>query len=367
MAARLRRFAGATMALAAVAGASAAGPPAGARLNTVLFVTCGSSRQCLAVGDVDHTAGAATGYALASADGGLRWAPVGVPPVAPLGLACWSARSCMADGLAGRHGDGRGVGRGGKVAVTSDGGRRWSTTTLAITPGSGGSLSCPAPGRCVVVGHVTPTAGDAGGVDVPAVALTTDGGRSFAIHPLAGGRSGLALAAVSCAAAKVCVAVGTTSGPVVAGVAYGTIDGGTVWVPLPVPPLPGLLGVSCAGTACVAIAAPSEVAVSSDGGARWSAVTVPLPSSLSQLNQVSCAADGTCVVAAASQELAVSTDGGEAWRVAVLPRAANGESVWCGPAACLAGGLLPGVPAAAGFVARAPGPDRPWSLVWSSR
>jgi len=133
------------------------------------------------------------------------------------------------------------------IAVSHDGGLRWSTATVVAGPSALEAISCSDAQTCVgLVGSgATNTYGTGSSV------VTSDGGNTWTKVSAAVG------AAVSCAIDDVCVSVGgrwhsaTNAYP---GDAFLSTDGGLHWTPMSIATPDSLNGVTCrSSTDCVAV------------------------------------------------------------------------------------------------------------------
>jgi hypothetical protein len=183
------------------------------------------------------------------------------------------------------------------------------------------ALDCVSASRCWAVGS---TVGSAGAPNGAAVIATTNGGitwASQAIPPTVGFLSGIA-----CSDQKLCTAVGqatpTSDGQAVI---IGTVDGGSVWSQEPTPPgILDLTAVTCRSDGrCVTIGSTAAGVValaSATTGSAW-AQEGSLPANTTGATDISCSDDQTCWVTAhtaidldhVSGTVAVSVDGGASW------------------------------------------------------
>lgn len=142
---------------------------------------------------------------------------------------------------------------------------------------------------------------------------------------------GAALHGISCPSASTCVAVGGTAGsePFV----ETTGDAGAHWDSA-VSAAAGstLTAVSCADTAhCVAVGDGDTVLRSSDGGARWTAGSMPAVAGQSTLESVACPDTTDCWSTSSAGNLERSTDAGATWSDMAWPRPpvpSSYDSVW---------------------------------------
>lgn len=197
---------------------------------------------------------------------------------------------------------------------------------------------------------------------------STTGGRSWlpAALPATGGSfQGIDLAGASCQGSR-CVAVGTQGYSQNAILQY---QGGS-WLPVAAPQPSAfensLSGVSCALTACVAVGYATdpgginlaEALVTTDGGAHWTAASVPHPGAATNgetLQGVSCVG-AQCVAVGQyasvawieQNEVLVSTNGGYTWTLQAAPQPAGAyadqmlNAVTCSAVGCVAVGQVSG-------------------------
>jgi hypothetical protein len=199
-------------------------------------------------------------------------------------LDCVSASRCWAVGSTIGS---AGAPNGAAVIATTNGGISWVSQTIPPTVGFLSDIACSDQKRCTAVGQATPTSdGQA------AIIGTVDGGTVWTPEPTPPGI--LDLTAVTCRTSGRCVAIGSTGGGVVALVSATT---GTTWSQEGALPAntTGATDISCSDelTCFVTAHAAADldhvtgtVAVSVDGGATWSAVT--MPPGIGSLNGISC-------------------------------------------------------------------------------
>ena len=215
-----------------------------------------------------------------------------------------------------------GAGAPGRVAEPR---ALWTeVSTFPQTSGGFGEVSC-ASSTCTAVG-----------LSAISLAVSHDGGRSWASPSVPSGVS--TLASVSCPSRLECVAVGEFMQPgptdTRPGVVVVTDDGGTSWARAATTDVGQLEEVSCpSALRCVAIGyaglhddiTGSFALTTAAGGQSWAAVK--LPGSQLQLTGLSCPTTSLCV-AVGSDTAAdnsgtpvaeVTTDGGHRWRRAVVP------------------------------------------------
>lgn len=189
------------------------------------------------------------------------------------------------------------------------------------------ALDCVSASLCWAVGS---TVGGAGAPNGAAVIATTNGGISWvaqAIPPTVGFLSGIA-----CSDKKRCTAVGQAT-PTSDGQAaiIGTVDGGSVWTQEPTPPgILDLTAVTCRTDGrCVTIGSTATGVValaSATTGSAWSQEG-SLPANTTGATDISCSDDQACWVTAhtaidldhVSGTVAVSVDGGASWSAVTMP------------------------------------------------
>ena len=287
-------------------------------------VSCPTTEFCMAVG---LSAAGTAGVVVTTGDGGSIWAQAPVPTgaIVVTSVVCASAADC--------------------TAIASDGSTFWSahstdfgqtwTREGDLPPGflDAGDLSCVAGAACLVTGYTATTAGHGQG----AIAISTDGGGTWAAAVVPGG-TGL-LQGAACATISSCLAVGTTSATVSAVVpAHGALltsdDGGHTWVMSADPqPIDDIFGIACPSVSiCVMVGTnwvgtpavgTGAVAHSSDGGADFTASAseyTPLA-----LTGLSCPTTQRCVAVGgdtvARIALAPTRSPGSAAHGTTLPRA----------------------------------------------
>ena len=271
----------------------------------------------------------------------MAWQPSSSGAVAASVTAtCPTVTTCYADNLGSSQ-------YGAVVEVTTDGGATWQAASLPAGTWLTSNLTCPTAEGCLVGGYAGVPVGAAspsGGT--PAIFVTTDGGGDWSTVPLPG--SAAEVVSLACRSATACVGAsyGTPTSTARQGAAASvrTTDGGASWS---VTPFPGVFvpsnpyGVSCADAGdCVVVGttgfgttptgsstASGAALYSVDGGATWSAATVP--AGIAVVRAVSCSDEGECMAVAngpatvADEAVAsspygpstvlVSTDGGRSW------------------------------------------------------
>jgi photosystem II stability/assembly factor-like uncharacterized protein len=184
-------------------------------------ISCPTTRACIAVGS-NGASLPGSDVVYTTADGGREWSSAAAPPGAldMRSVQCASVSDCTAI-----------VSSGSLFATahTTDFAQTWQTEGNLPTGFFGnGNLWCSAAGTCLVAGYVPTTAGHGQG----AVALSTDGGQSWALATVPAG-VGLLQSAV-CPTATTCLAAGTTGTTIsdvvpAQGELLHSTDGGHTW------------------------------------------------------------------------------------------------------------------------------------------
>jgi len=195
------------------------------------------------------------------------------------------------------------------------------------------AVTCTGPTHCWAVGAgpagTTGTTSSVPSSPAPVIDATVDGGKTWTAQPLTL-TPAPALTAVSCPSARLCMAVGL-SGTGTAGVVLTTGDGGVNWVQASIPAGAIVVtGVVCAG-------AQDCTAIASDGTTFWSAHSTDfghtweregdLPAGFLDAGDLSCVAGAACLVTGFTATtaghgqgaIAISTDGGATWTAAAVP------------------------------------------------
>jgi hypothetical protein len=184
--------------------------PRGATSALLFAVSCPSRRSCTAVGS--ETTRAAITVPLAERYNGARWRIVAVPRAAGsrharvsyLGaVSCPTEAACAAVGFAGNP-----LGSAGRAVAATWAGGRWRTaaapTPAGTVAGFLSGVSCPAPGVCTAVGDRVSRRGT---VSTMALRLGP-AGWSIQPAPTPEGASSVQLVGVSCPTVTGCVAAG---------------------------------------------------------------------------------------------------------------------------------------------------------------
>jgi len=187
---------------------------------------------------------------------------------------------------------------------TTDGGTKWSSTTLPETTvesgyeeqvpnGNGAALACPTETQCVAVSVLAGFNSNQGFVDVW---RTTNAGGSWQetqipdVHQVFPG--------ITCPDTSECW-IPTGNG------VLRSVDGGRSWTAVTTPSIPTQQGppsdawqsIGCTSVTDCVLGGPGMIATT-DGGASWKAVT--LPSSVGNVPSVSCELQGSCIAFAQS-------------------------------------------------------------------
>jgi len=204
------------------------------------------------------------------------------------------------------------------VAVTTDGGATWLIHPVGIAKRSGaqlGSVACVSATICSVIAY-------GGVVDVPFIVRTNDGGRSWVQRPFPANtffRAG----SLTCPTALVCFLAGDNG--TLRSVLLSTIDGGRTWTrrqPLPANPMT----IGCAGPShCIAAGPAGTVVRTSDGWATRvketrNAVPGPVTSVYFALHALACPSRTVCYAVGDSQSVVKMTNGNGRWSAVPRPR-----------------------------------------------
>lgn len=291
---------------------------------------------------------AAASWRLAGFIGQAAWtlgSSAGTPAAGVL-LTCPAPGTCYADQLGPAS-------AATVVEVTTDTGATWHASNVPAGYMVTSAPSCPSARTCAVAA-VAPATGET------ALLVTSDGGGSWRPHAVAVGGV-LSVTILSCSSSSACVALG--HGPATGStprppVALWTANGGATWSTgtLSAPFIPEVSGgISCPSKqSCVVVGlavgtqprTPGQGAVryTTDGGATWSAGTVP--AGITFVQSVSCPQPSICVAVAnrgdGNSISLTSSDGGRTWRLAgtLLTGTTVVGTVACPTASdCFAGGF----------------------------
>jgi photosystem II stability/assembly factor-like uncharacterized protein len=276
----------------------------GGSLPQLSGISCPTTTECMAVGS-NGLSVPGGGVVVTTNDAGAVWNPATAPAGAltVMSVSCASPAECL--------------------AVVSDGSLLWSAQStdfgqtwqrLGDLPGSflgGEHLSCGAGGTCLVAGYDPTTSGHGQG----AVALSVDGGQTWALATVPSGTGILQSAA--CPSASTCLAGGTESTTVndivpAQGELLTSADGGHTWTEVTnAPPVDDIYDMECATAAVCAMVGTNwagnpplgtgVVAQSADGGTTFKASSASyIPITLTALScptPVGCVAVGGDTVA----------------------------------------------------------------------
>ncbi len=274
--------------------------------------TPGATFRGISCSDQTHCAQTAIspsgdGILLATVDG-HNWIPTASAPAptAFISVACASGGAiCIAGGTI------------GALFLSTDAGQKWRELDSAVTRYNFEAVSCRNRAFCVAVGYNPEQT-------ALLVALTRNGGSTWSMTHIPGDES---LTAVSCASSSVCVAVGLNANVLT------TRDGGATWKLNELDSgsvLNMFVGVSCpSDSVCYAATQGGLVFKSTDGGLGW----VKETDLGIQLRGLDCPGTDVCYVASPVQDpntpvvltvIAMTVDGGARWSTAKLP----GIRIW---------------------------------------
>jgi hypothetical protein len=342
-------------------------------VNSLTGLDCADASSCWAVGSTVGGADAPNGAAvIATLDGGARWKSQVIPPTVGYlsGVSCSDQRHCTAVGQASQTSNGQGV-----IIATSNGGATWAASPtppgiLDVT-----TVACRPDHRCVATGTV------ATGV----VALVSDSANAGWVQQgsFPAGVSGAM--AISCPDDRRCWATAHSSVDVdhIAGAVAVTTDGGSTWATLPIPKGTGYLnGVSCldeAGSGGAALpftpstTTPASVPTAPGTGAPPALTTTPTavgsttPASPTGVAGVHCVVVGTTANTLSSSRtghglVLTTATGGASWSNQPVPAVAAALiDVACTSVdACVAVGSSVASSPQAGVVVFTGSSDHPW-------
>jgi photosystem II stability/assembly factor-like uncharacterized protein len=303
-------------------------------------VSCVSLEVCYAVAE--------DGVIDMSADGGQTWAlNIGAANAQLYGVACSSARHCVASG---RDGQGRGV-----LFELNRG--QWTGVEVPNLY-QVDSVSCPSTTMCEATGISFPAAGS--------FVTSTDGGSTWSDQPSPLRLQMDDLDAVACPSGTTCHAV--ASGGVIA----TTASGAATWQLTEAPGVRAADEISCATTTVCEVAGNQTnnsdvLARTTDGGRTWA--SQPVPSGVTSLNGVACPSATSCVVlgeesSSATPSVAMLTDdGGRTWSVDPLPAGMVGDAVACpSVTVCVATGSWRSDSQGTGAIARSNNGGKTWTV-----
>jgi photosystem II stability/assembly factor-like uncharacterized protein len=267
---------------------AAAGPATTAPIGALSGVSClgttiMSNTQCWAVGDASGTGG---GAILTTVNGGRTWTvQLQVSSLSLEKVTCTSASYCWVTGSGSS---------GPVIYATTDGGKHWTAQTVPKGLGgvTRGNISCSGNSDCWVAGSTAALRPD------EAVIATTNGGATWKFQTLPKVSDGMGqYAAISCTSAKDCVFTGigaltTTDGG--AKWMSGTLKGA-----LPFVAVSCSSAKDCAALGYSESAVPTneaaDIVTTTTGGASW-VVSVKQVASVGELNGVTCWSGGCVAV-----------------------------------------------------------------------
>jgi photosystem II stability/assembly factor-like uncharacterized protein len=309
----------------------AVGPDSG----PLTSVSCFQS-ECLTAGtELSSPPYDGSGAAYTSSDGGAYWFTPIMPSYTPplTSISCSSESDCVMAGF------GSGT---TSILSTVDTGSDWVVALLGSGPTGTGGISCLSSSFCAVT-----TANDMTGQ--PTVNIYDNKTTSIWDFP-----STTYLYGISCATTSFCVAVGQHTinvSPYHDAVIFVTTNSGTTWSQ---PSLStsgqgaNLITVSCpTSSGCIAAGeAPGSdgseplILVTTDEGAAWTPESGP--SSLEDVNSVSCVSMQQCVGVGAGEsgvgEAITTNNGGGSWTSENIPNMSDPMGVTCRPTMCVAVG-----------------------------
>jgi hypothetical protein len=266
-------------------------PPRGYPVPTVTSLACPLASVCVAVGY--YTGPSSTSAGLLLSMHGSSWVATQAPlpanaastPDAALGgVACPSATNCAA---VGDYGDSASTGGG---LLVSGHGSSWTGSDASLPVDAGSSvaldaLACQSATMCVAVGQYTDSSGRQQGL------LLTGHGPSWAATqaPLPAGAATNPLAGlydVACPSATTCVVAGGYTDSAGNQQVLLLSGHGSAWTATraPLPPGAGITSIACPSAAmCVAVGESAAAAGAEQGllltghGSSWTATAAPLP------------------------------------------------------------------------------------------
>ncbi len=298
-------------------------------VNVTDAVACLSVSSCIAAGETN--ADPSGPFVLTTTNATAVTAPTWTNATLPTTLgevddiSCATPSSCVAVGHATETGPIR-------ILKTVNAGATWTpeTNVPAITgEQSLDSVVCPSTTVCFAVGYAAGT---------PLILATSNGGASWAQQATPASITAGQLLSVSCASTLDCVGAGyvaSSDSDALSGLVLTTTNGGVGASGWTERTLPGTNGpvesIACKSkTSCVAVGlqqyqAGGEVFYTGNGGATWSAGTVPKTTQPLGLLGIACLSTTTCE--------AVGYQGEDAFEgTAVATRTTDGGKIWSGPA-----------------------------------
>ena len=320
------------------------------------WLTCPTAATCYVEGDnsTSPSGPADMNSFYVSTDGAQTWSVLPVPDGVTFtsALSCASATDCAAGGLY--------YGHQPVYLTTASGGHSWTVSPLSAGVGQIHSLDCVTATTCRGLASASGKPMSPGFqmlISDMHFVVTSDGGRRFTVVPFPNGES---IQSVTCPTASHCVAVGLHSkvdsrnGPDLGhGVLLTSDDGGVTWRQRAWPNGygPGAFpDVTCVDASHCAMIGFVErngtegnqvgftsgknavqytvIAFSSDGGATWTASTLPHTIPYPMIDALTCPTAQTCYVAgsdliaqrigntynAGSSVVAITHDAGRTWQ-----------------------------------------------------
>ena len=267
-------------------------------------VSCGSPKECTAVGFAGH---GTTGRTLVESWNGRAWRITPSPDVNAsgknelAGVSCPSPRSCTAVGFVSQ-------GATARTLVESWNGRTWYVLASGNVEPSGNNeltgVSCPSPRSCTAVGYV-------GSGRTARTLVESWNGRTWSVTPSpdVNVSEQNELASVSCPSPRSCTAVGFVGDGPTARTLVESWNGRAWSIAVSPDPVTAednqLAGVSCvSAVACTAVGlvangSTGRTLVESWNGRTWSIVSTPDPATTQsvQLEAVSCTSTSKCAAA----------------------------------------------------------------------
>ena len=262
-----------------------------------------------------------------AAEAATAWAVSASYPAATATLTdmtCPTSDECIAVGYSG----GGGSYDGAVVESTTTRGATWVSDTLPASVATSTGLTaitCPTSTVCYAGGYSS-TLGTV-------VLVTTDGGASWTVQD---GLSGEGFYSLACPSTSDCYGVGYTNSN--GNVVWATTTGGSTWSSLPIPSTPSVLeGVTCVSVETCFVVGGGDVLKTTDGGSSWTTDQLwPLPGA-GDLDSVFCASATTCYAGAYGGAISKTTDAGATWSSQSVNL--NVDSIACSsPSDCYAGG-----------------------------
>jgi hypothetical protein len=282
--------------------------PAGAQASGLFGVSCPASRACTATGSFIGSSGST--MSLAERWNGHDWAiqaiasPAGATSSLLVAVSCTSSQACTAVGSS----SGNSGAAGTLPLAEAWNGTRWSIEHPPRREGAVFSefaaVSCPAPRACRAVGAWAMAPGQIG-----TLAEGWNGARwRIQSIPNPSGALISMLAAVSCATARACIAVGSYTSSSGATVAFAERWNGATWQVQAIPTPAGVSGSGLAAVSCITAQACTAVGSYTKGsgspkllaerwnGTSWSTqpIAAPAGTTAPRLTGVSCPATQAC-------------------------------------------------------------------------